>query len=747
VSHHFSSATVHQSKGNPPHICTVMNSHKSITILSVLVAILVTHTARDLFFNDAQRSTSPVVVHKTPTGQYDVTLHYYRAVAVPTPDMPNITLVAHATIDRLHAVARWCRTLRGPLSISVFVRPFVDDVAAVMGAFAADECIARHADLHLVTERGHRYEPREDGGKDMMTHYPFNVQRNAALDGCVGDLALLMDIDFHLMPVPNNREVDLRRNLDEQRQKMAAWPFLSNEEPWVLDAAVYVIPAVETMNKRVKLPRTMTELRAGLDDHSVLAFYHTCQTCHRPTDLRRFSRQTTTEAYLVQFEEGYEPYVIINRSSTTPHSKGARVPRYDETFVGRGWDKMSFFYELALGQQRPFVVLPRYFLVHHGKGDMPKFLTMEYIKRQEVNRALMGIFKERMSEMYGIGANPALAVPLQTRDPSMHHGATDALKSELKRSDCDGSPLGSDCSSAAASRMLPTQHPVVLIVDELLWRSTEGIEWAALSTTLGFPVSCLVSPRAIRALIDVSNGSAEAAIESLEGIVDTACQQQQTMPARAAQSDDFPLGHEPVAVLPAGRLDCKQLWRVRGGTPLQSAMRRADWVVERLFHVSLSDGRFADPGMACAHVGKSLTMLVDHRREGDDVETNQLDQQQLNDATATGAEEEEGIMGCTLHRDSVTLTMDAVHQLLDLICSDGNDDDDNDKQDVLGRGGCAELFSQVHEVVREDARIQLAVALNAHHFIYRSVPGHTTCSRRWGDAAAFTRMPTLQQWR
>ncbi|CUG88441.1 glycosyltransferase, putative, partial [Bodo saltans] len=257
------------------------------------------------------------VFHNPQHDEYQVMLFYYRAQRPPSPNMPNITLVAHATIDRLHAVARWCRTLRGPMSISVFVRPFVDDIATVMGAFVADECIARHADLHLVTERGHRYEPREDGGKDMMTHYPFNVQRNAALDGCVGDLALLMDIDFHLMPVPNNREVDLRRNLVEQQAKMASWSFLGSE-PWVRDAAVYVIPAVETMNKRVKVPRTMSELRTGLDDHSVLAFYHTCQTCHRPTDLRRFSRPTTTEAYLIQFEEGYEPYVILNRSSTTP---------------------------------------------------------------------------------------------------------------------------------------------------------------------------------------------------------------------------------------------------------------------------------------------------------------------------------------------------------------------------------------------------------------------------------------------
>ncbi|CUG88442.1 glycosyltransferase, putative, partial [Bodo saltans] len=232
------------------------------------------------------------------------------------------------------------------------------------------------------------------------------------------------------------------------------------------------------MNKRVKVPRTMSELRTGLDDHSVLAFYHTCQTCHRPTDLRRFSRPTTTDAYLIQFEEGYEPYVILNRSSTTPMAAGVKVPRYDETFVGRGWDKMSFFYELALGQQRPFVVLPRYFLVHHGKGDMPKFLTMEYIKRQEVNRALMGMFKERMAELYShleADGSAAVTPPSSDATPSSIEqggGASQPDENCLQHRHGNEQHGRHDASTTLESkrRASPPQIPVA-ISDDLLWRS------------------------------------------------------------------------------------------------------------------------------------------------------------------------------------------------------------------------------------------------------------------------------------
>jgi hypothetical protein len=478
---------------------------------------------------------------------HDVSLYYSRAFLAPTPDMPNITLVAHATIDRLHAVARWCRTLRGPLSISVFVRPFVDDVAAVMGAFAADECIARHADLHLVTERGHRYEPREDGGKDMMTHYPFNVQRNAALDGCVGDLALLMDIDFHLMPEPNNREVDLRDHFANQRRKVAAWPFLA-DEPWLADAAVYVVPAIETVSHDIELPKSIEELRAAVRRQEACPFYgHAAKRCHLPTNLKAFLK-AADEPYLVDYEEGYEPYVIINRTArmctidrcttdagehrrsaacrATTRGAGSRwvnTPRYNDSFIGRGFSKMSFFFELA-EQERPFIVLSKYFLAHKGRGNVfraevftearnkeslaTEHGVMSYYVRQEQNKRLWVDFMSRTQKLYHPRrsgcAEAAVAATVGDDDEGVYereqrykdrlnsnnnelHPATVLQATEAStpspplRSQCRTFPTHFRDAKKPNYDQLCARHPNsttrTVIDDPLLWRGTSGLRW------------------------------------------------------------------------------------------------------------------------------------------------------------------------------------------------------------------------------------------------------------------------------
>ncbi|CUG93699.1 glycosyltransferase-like, putative [Bodo saltans] len=523
---------------------------------------------------------------------YDVTLFYSRSQLEPSADMPNITLVAHTTIDRIDHVARWCRTLRGPLSISVFVRPFVDDIATVMGAFVADECIARHADLHLVTERGHHYEPREDGGKDMMTHYPFNVQRNAALDGCVGDLALLMDIDFHLMPVPNNREVDLRAHFLKQRANFAASPFLINE-PWRSNSAVFVIPAIETVSNDVELPKTLEELGAAVKRQEACPFYgHAARWCHLPTNLKTFLK--SNEPYLVDYEEGYEPYVIVNKSSSmctldssscdlseaasfdqgsgsgsethyrsiaciarqqtenrrddvadnTNAARWVPFPRYNSSFVGRGFSKMSFFFELA-EQERLFVVLPSYFLAHQGRGNVfhaevftetrdKAKLAVEhgvnaYYVRQEHNKRLWTDFMSATQKRYHPRrVECAKMIADGTVDEESAYEREQRYSDRLKVQDSDAHGGKHHVEAVAASSSIPpplpqappphcrrmpvhyrrsrtrgaaakdteeedavsqcarhphSQHHIV-IDDDLLWRGTRSLRWLDLASQM-----------------------------------------------------------------------------------------------------------------------------------------------------------------------------------------------------------------------------------------------------------------------
>ncbi|CUG88437.1 glycosyltransferase, putative [Bodo saltans] len=386
--------------------------------------------------------------HELKPVDYSITYRWHSATIRPKRGMPNITLVAHATVDRLAHVVRWCEQWRGPMSISVFARPMVDDAGAIMGAFAVDPCLKAHADLHLVMHPDHQYNPRaskhEEGVLEMIAHYPFNTQRNVALDGCVGDLALLIDIDFHLMPLPmgnegtdssgssdggdgGGTEALLRAHFERQRKIVSRWSFLQSE-PHVLNTAFYVIPAVETVVKSMTLPATMQELSSIVGSHGACPFYgHHCKHCHRPTNLNRFLKIASSSTplspsdengspYLVDYEHGYEPYGIVNKSGriplclanpTSPTTRHAfkkhdlTLPRYRKEFVGRGKDKVSFFYELSAGQKRAFIVLaPPFFLVHAGRGDHPSNPGEEYLVRVLQNNIRYREFRQYVEKKY-----------------------------------------------------------------------------------------------------------------------------------------------------------------------------------------------------------------------------------------------------------------------------------------------------------------------------------------------------------
>lgn len=408
--------------------------------------------------------------------------------------MRNVTLVTHATADRAARVARLCSRWRGPMSVSLFVRRAQNEtraaaVAAMLDAGGA--CLKRHAALHVVETA-----PQQRASGDMYAAYPFNVQRNAALDGAVGRHVFLLDADFDMQPAELARERVVSALYHRHMEKMradavaasdVAPPPLRNAVPprsaadgssgaaalaplppdAVAAGVVTVIPAVETVTAGIPTPTSPAELLARLREHEVCAFYgHYCQACHQPTRVERYA-QTMAQAaaggsgspassapvrsYAVNYMDDYEPYVLLTRpapvDSTQEADVGTRrggeaggaswydmappLPRYDERFLGRGFDKMSFFYELARSRrpvqllqpardesfapQRRFVVMvPGPFLVHAGRGDLPEHPTAEYQERQRRNDALMHNFKRAVRRgddphAAGAGAVPATA--------------------------------------------------------------------------------------------------------------------------------------------------------------------------------------------------------------------------------------------------------------------------------------------------------------------------------------------------
>ena len=80
--------------------------------------------------------------------------------------------------------------------------------------------------------------------------------------------------------------------------------------------------------------------------------YHDWPQGHEATNFVRW--RTSTQPYVVDFAEAFEPYVVVHRTS---------VPNFDTRFVGFGWNKVSHTMRLdAEGWE--FVVLPDVFLLH-----------------------------------------------------------------------------------------------------------------------------------------------------------------------------------------------------------------------------------------------------------------------------------------------------------------------------------------------------------------------------------------------
>ena len=114
-----------------------------------------------------------------------------------------------------------------------------------------------------------------------------------------------------------------------------------------------VVPAFEsTSYSPQEFPSTKAELVKKLDLGEVLTFRsREWPQGHRATNYPHWRSSTTP--YSVTWQPDYEPYIVGGRD----------MARYDTSFVGFGWNKVSHILQLhAQGQQ--FLVVPDVFILH-----------------------------------------------------------------------------------------------------------------------------------------------------------------------------------------------------------------------------------------------------------------------------------------------------------------------------------------------------------------------------------------------
>ena len=122
-----------------------------------------------------------------------------------------------------------------------------------------------------------------------------------------------------------------------------------------------MVPAFETTEYRYETANNKLELLAQLERGVVRPFRASLfPRGHAPTDYARWSHATLP--YAVDWQTDFEPFVAI-RVRDEHGFPLQSAPRFDERFVGFGWNKIAFTIELdARGYD--FYVLPDAFVVH-----------------------------------------------------------------------------------------------------------------------------------------------------------------------------------------------------------------------------------------------------------------------------------------------------------------------------------------------------------------------------------------------
>ena len=247
-----------------------------------------------------------------------ITHPYYYGIKYKPNDYYDTTLVSQLSLDRLDKLTLLLNHWEGPMSISMYG---TNSQAWKLAKLLKQEVKNRdNLVIHLVYKEG--------------WFYPINYLRNLALDSVNTQYVFLNDGDF----LPSF-------GLFEHLKKANAALLTGNKK------RALIIPAFNGMKDFI-YPSNKKDLLQQLAKQSVSQFCILCShQTHGPTNYTVWA--TAEKPYKVEWAYHFEPYVVVDRN----------VPRYDERFVGYGWNKVSHITTLK-AEKYEFVVLPNDFIIH-----------------------------------------------------------------------------------------------------------------------------------------------------------------------------------------------------------------------------------------------------------------------------------------------------------------------------------------------------------------------------------------------
>lgn len=270
---------------------------------------------------------------------------YYFGESYSPYDQHDITLVTQLSIDRIQNIHTLMRHWNGPLTLVIYCRD--SDLYEIEDYFKSFPSFKKRGNLavHIVYKQGH--------------FYPINLLRNIGLQYSTTPYVFLMDIDF--LPSFN------LYNYLREAVKVLKLGTLNR---------TLIVPAFEFLQYKFEFPNTKSTLLKMLNRSSstIQEFRHSIwSNGHSATNYAKWYKASLP--YKVKWSLDYEPYIAVHRN----------VTKYDERFLGFGWNKVSHVMELY-AQNYEFIVLPEAFIIHSPHS--PSRDIMKYRTKREYRKCL-----------------------------------------------------------------------------------------------------------------------------------------------------------------------------------------------------------------------------------------------------------------------------------------------------------------------------------------------------------------------
>ena len=280
----------------------------------------------------------------------------------------SLSLALHGSVDRLDKLIYGIQRWGGPVSVAIYV----DKTEAIERLFQFHNqhtTLLENATFHLFFEKLLSQNDRL---------YPHNYLRNLAMDYSKADHILLCDMDFVT-------------NQDAYQTLLALLEARADLNMKLENNTVFVLPAFEhkrsgAAKESEEAPLNKTDLMQLVFDEKSAEPFHLQKYSagHGPTNYSKWFSLGVPLWYDIQYEWGFEPYVLARRRG---------LPKFWTEFRGFGFNKQSWCEELArMGYK--FAVLRDFFVFHAGKSsgmvETPDWVHYEYQR----------IFRPRLDRLY-----------------------------------------------------------------------------------------------------------------------------------------------------------------------------------------------------------------------------------------------------------------------------------------------------------------------------------------------------------